>query len=250
MIPVRFHHLKAIGTKSPAYAQMVMRGEEQAPTTAMQLGSGVDAILLGGKRVICYPGATRRGKEWEAFAADNADAEILSRGEYDKAMGMVAAVRANKDAMRLLDGKRQQRLLWHHGERLCQSTPDVYADDFVTDLKTGQSSDPKRFTGQALRYCYNAQLAFYGEALRKLELSTVRDHYIVAVESSPPFPVTILRLTERAIEAGDRMWRGWFEQLRACEESDMWPGYVQSIVDLDVPEDMPEFTFGDESEAA
>jgi hypothetical protein len=78
--------------------------DEKAPTTAMQRGSGVHAILSGKKKVIGYPGAVRRGKEYDAFVAAHQDHEILTMAEYDKAMRMAEAIRASKVAEPFLKG--------------------------------------------------------------------------------------------------------------------------------------------------
>ena len=71
---------------------------------------------------------------------------------------------------------------------------------------------------------------------------------LLAVESTAPYVVTVFRVTERALEQGRRTYRLWFERLMACEEADEWPGYVQSVVPLDVPES-DEVTFGEEEAA-
>ncbi|HYF25325.1 MAG TPA: hypothetical protein VD931_06265, partial [Baekduia sp.] len=54
------------------------------------------------------------------------------------------------------------------------------------------------------------------------------------------------RLTSRALEQGERLWRLWFERFQVCEQSGYWPAYAESVVDLDVPDDV-ELTFSDEA---
>jgi hypothetical protein len=71
--------------------------------------------------------------------------------------------------------------------------------------------------------------------------------YVVAVESTPPFPVTVMRLTDRALDQGERLCTSWMETLLNCEASNFWPPYAQSIVPLDVPDD-PEIEFSDGEE--
>ena len=70
--PVRFSHLRAYG-RSAMHGHHARTQPEQEPTAAMQLGSAVHALVLGNKPVVAYPGAVRRGKEWEAFAAAHGD---------------------------------------------------------------------------------------------------------------------------------------------------------------------------------
>lgn len=250
MIPVRFHHLKAVA-RSPLHLRSCLDGEEKASTSALEKGTAVHALLFGTKTVTFYPGAVRRGKEWDGFKAAHEGDCILTATEYEKAMRMAERVSNHKDAMWALDGVREKTILWKYLGRECRSTPDVFSPEmgFVTELKTCANADPQRFTWQALRMAYHAQLAYYMEAVAQSGLGTPRSAYVVAVESTAPYPVTVLRLTDRALDAGQRMFRLWFERFLACEQANAWPAYVESIVDLDVPEDDLELTFGDDDAA-
>ena len=64
------------------------------------------------------------------------------------------------------------------------------------------------------------------------------DHYIVAVETSRPYCVVVYQAAPQAIDIGRRQYRLWWEQLRACEDSDAWPGYATGVVPWDVAEDV------------
>lgn len=246
--PIRFSHLKAAG-RSPAHARLALMGEGDDETRSMERGSATHALLFETVPVVAYPGAVRRGKEWEAFQANHADDLIVTAADYEKANRMADAVRANYLAQDVLRGTREKTLLWKDGGRECRATPDV-ADylNHVTELKTCATADPQRFTWQALRMHYHAQLAWYLDAVVACGLGRPQAAYIVAVESSAPWPVTVLRLTDRALEAGRRACRLWFERLRGCERTGEWPAYSQSVLDLDVPDEF-ELDFGD-SEAA
>jgi hypothetical protein len=239
MDPVRYSRLKQMA-KSPAHYLAAVTEE----TTSMARGSAVDALLLGTQRVICFPGKVRAGKDWERFQLDNADALVLTRKELDRALAMAAAVRSSKPAMRALDGAHMTEIAWSFLGRECLSHPDVVGDGFVTDLKTTESADPKRFYWAAQRYHYFGQLAFYDAAVRQSGRGDPQAHFIVAVESLRPHPVTVLRLTPRALEQGQREFRLWFETLLACEAANAWPGYCESVVDLDVPDDAVELVYG------
>jgi exodeoxyribonuclease VIII len=229
--------------KSPAHYRAALNLE----TTSKQRGSGVHSVILGEGRVVAYPGAVRRGKEYEAFVAAHPGYEVLTRGDYERVMGMVDALRANDEAMALLTGQHEVELDWSYLGRACQSHVDVIGDGraFITELKTAVTAEPWRFGRQALQFGYHAQLAFYREALMASGARTAPEAFVVAIESSAPYPVTILKLTDRALDFGARLFRLWFERLLACEAADAWPGYVQTTVPLDVPEDL-ELTYGSE----
>lgn len=212
----------------------------------MERGSAVHAILLESMRVTCYPGR-RAGKVWESFALENADALILTEKEYERAEAMAESVRQHPLAMRALEGSREQRLEWEMSGLPCRGTPDIWCPERVTDLKTTRSSKPDEFERYAVRAFYPAQLAWYGEGLRILGLADPQEYLIVAVESEAPYPTTVFRLTQRALEDGTKKWRLWFERLKVHIEAGVWPGYSEGVEPIDVPEEMPEFAFADEA---
>src|ERR1700682_597607 len=107
--PVRFSHLRAYG-RSPAHGQRA-RSHESDETTAMERGTAVHALLFDTRKVCAYPGV-RRGKDYEAFAAEHACDAILTLNEYEKALRMADAVRTSKVAEPFLKGAYEQTLLF------------------------------------------------------------------------------------------------------------------------------------------
>jgi hypothetical protein len=246
-LPVRFSNLKRMA-QSPAH--YLAAAQDQKPH--LERGSALHSLVLGGKEVIAYPGKVRRGKEWEAFQADHPESLILTQTESGRTFAMAAAVQANKLAMTVLEGRHELEIDWSLAGRAMQAHVDVVGpgNAYVTELKGTQCGAPDRFAHLALRYAYHAQLASYMDAVASSGEGEPREAYVVAVESSAPYVVTTLRLTERALDQGRRLFRLWFERLRACEESGEWPGYAQSIVPLDAPEDELELIFGASQEVA
>lgn len=234
-VPVRFSHLRAYG-RSAAHGKHARIAAKDDPTYAMERGSAVDAILFGHKKVIGYPGATRRGKEYDAFAAAHDGYEILTMTEYEKAGRMADAVRACKLAEPLLNGVTQDTLLFKWMGLDCRTTPDVRGPDFLTELKTSASSDPVRFVWHARRMHYHAQLRFqeYGCAQHG---HRIRDHWIVCVESDEPHPVTVFHLEPEAREEGEKLLMLWAERLKNSEASNEFPPYVSCAVPLVWPKD-------------
>lgn len=100
-IPIRFHHLKAAG-RSAAHARMVMSGEEDRRSYSLERGDALHALVFGTRKVTCYPGKVRRGREWEAFRAAHAEDDVLTGSDYDRAQRMAEAVTRREDAMELL----------------------------------------------------------------------------------------------------------------------------------------------------
>lgn len=240
--PLRFSRLKLMA-KSPAH----YAAYKPEPTGAMETGTAADRLLLGGK-VIAYPGPVRRGKDYEAFCAQNPDALIVTQKEGALALGIAEAVQNCPDAVRLLTGTRQQTIYWDFNGRPCRGTPDVRGDGFLTDLKTGETSDPRFFPFKVRRFAYHAQMSFYETGVSLAKLPPVTQSYIVAVEQTPPYVVTVYRLTDQTIEFGARLWRLWLEQLQVCEASGAFPSYSQSIVDLDLLDDEEVLDLSDATE--
>lgn len=240
MKPLHFSHLKHIG-ESAAHAHYY--GEHgMVQTPSMKLGDIVDktvfSLATGCKPVLLYPDR-RAGKAWEEFRDAHQDAYILIESEKRKVYGMAEAVMKKADAMLVLGGKQQHTFQWHIGKRLCEGTPDAFGDDYLSELKTTKSSKPQKFERDGRHMAYHAQLAWYHNGLVLSKLAKPRSHYVVAVESKVPHPVTVFELTERAKDQGTRLWRLWFEQFLTCEESNCWPEYVEGIVPFDVPDDAP-----------
>lgn len=224
--PIRFSRLKLFG-KSPAH----FVGQPPPDSSAIDVGAAAHSMILGGRRIVAYTAGRRYGKEFDKFAADNADALILTSGEYRRAERMAAAVMSHADAMRVLDGVREQTMTWNVQGRACRGTPDVRGETFITELKTGETSDPNYFPFKMRRFCYHGQLAWYSDGAVLAGHPDPRDHYIVAVEAAPPHVVTVFNVSDW-IDLGRRIVRLWFERLRQCEAANEWPGYSQAIVRL------------------
>lgn len=237
--PVRFSHLKAYG-RSPAHG-LHSRISEWKPTKPMLLGTAVHALAFGTKKVIAYEG-TRRGKDWEAFKVDHQDAHILSMAENYDARNMADALLKHQEAARVLQGVTETTSSFTWYGRECRSTPDVRGDGYMTDLKTCANADPSHFVWHSARMSYHAQMRMQQMAC---EQDIDAPAYLVAVESKPPYPVTVFRMTEGALMEGEKLLCLWMERLKSCEESQQWPGYVQSIVPLDIPGDV-DLVYGDD----
>jgi hypothetical protein len=242
--PLHFSNLRHMARSPAHYRASIL--EPRDPTAAMRFGRVVHAVLLGQPYKVWE--GTRRGKDWERFeAAAGPDALIVTIDEYDRAMRCCDAVGANALATPLLVGGHEIEWTWTTLGRKCAGRIDVLGDPFITEFKTASSTEPMQFIRGALRLCYHAQLAWYIDATQ----SIANVAHIVAVEVAPPYCVQVFTLSPRAIEAGRKLYRLWLERLLVCEAANEWPGYCQSIVPFDVPdESAPLIIDGEEVEAA
>lgn len=240
-IPVRFSHLKAFG-RSAAHGHLARTSEFKA-TKAMLVGTAVHAVTFGTKEVAAYDGV-RRGKAWEEFRDGHPHLHIMSPAEYYDVSNMASALKRSDLAMDVLRGVTETTVAFDWYGRKCRATPDVRQTGGVTDLKTTVTSDPAKFMWQSAKMGYHAQLRMQQIACG---LDIDAPAHIVAVESKPPYPVTVFRLTEDALMAGEKLLFLWMEKLKACEDAGEFPGYAQSVVELGIPGDV-ELDFGDDNE--
>jgi len=243
-VPMRFSTLKLIQQSPLHYWFACQRAYEE--TLSMRLGSGAHAILFGTPYVVWS--GRRQSKAWDAFEAEHAGETILTQSEYQKAWDMAEAIRSHPIAKRLLftDTVLEKRIDWEWQGRAFRSTPDAASRTTCVDLKCLRSAEPDKVKWQSNNMGYHVQAAVYKRALNSTGLHHIKDNYLVVVENKQPHPVTVLRFTETALESGDRIAAGWLEQAMACEAAGNYPGYTQTIVDLELP--MTDFIFDDDDE--
>ena len=249
---LHFSTLKWFG-RSPAHYNYY-RTHPSAPTSAMHLGSAIHNLILeNGSAIVKFGGASRRGKAWDEFMssaiANYADSIILTESEYETAEAATEAVLAHAGAGSLLHGLKEQTFDWTQNGKVCRGTCDAVNGNMV-ELKSTNDARPDFFSRTAMRLSYYAQLPWYmdgynanrllsRESAHSITLAPLVERaFIVAVETSPPYVVQTFELTANAIDFGRRQYRLWMERLHVCEESGIWPGYVESDVPLDVAEEL------------
>ena len=237
---LRFSTIKHFASSPAHFAYW--HGREMEPSAAMRIGTAVHAAVLGGAPVVRYDG-TRRGKAWDDFEASHPGATILTATEYDTAQACRNAIWYNGEAFKhcgLGIGINERLIEWDFNGVPFRSTPDRYygPSDAATlvELKTTRSAQPAKFLRDATSRHYHAQLGVYRAALASVGV-TVAKALIVAVETVPPYNVTVLELTDRALDVGYRTACGWLEQYKVCEASGEWPGYAQAPIPFDIVEE-------------
>lgn len=238
-LEVRFTRLKAWTLSGRHYLQACQGDVDES--VAIRIGAAFHAGLFLNRPVRRFPGR-RAGKAWERFqrrAADD-DAVVLIDSEYAKTTAMIRAVKEHPRAMELLfaDTVTERTLRWERGERKCRSTPDAVhmKADHQAELKSTRCAEPRWLAREALRRFYHAQMSFYDQPIERELGRRPGEDRIVAVENVPPYNVTVLRLTDEARELGDKLVHKWFERLLAAELHNYYGHYVETDVDLELPE--------------
>lgn len=224
-------------TKSPAhYAYAIDHPKET--TRSMRVGSCLDALVFPGVRDFVVFDGDRRGKAWTEFAERHAAREIFTASEHADALGAARAVLESKEAAPYLVGEHQPVMQWEYEGVPCAAGIagvrggfDVLGADFITDLKGSRTAEPDAFARHAFQQLWHAQLAFYGYVAPPL-LQPV----LIAVEMVAPYVVSVFKLSPALVVAGQKTVRLLIERYKSCVASGHWPGYVQSAVDLDLPQ--------------
>lgn len=231
--PVRFHHLKAV-ERNPRLARLKLEEPDDEDTddrdmgASVEIGRGCHHLVFGTRRVVCYEGKRDdRVKAWQTFQAENADAYILTVSEYEKAQAMAEAVLFDPEAHPLLQGcVFEKTLLFELDGRPCRVTPDIrHPTAFVADFKSTKSAQPEEFLRDADRRRYYAQVAWQRLGTELALGYRPTEGYIIAVESVPPWPVTVVELEPELLDEGEDWCRRQLAKLIECETRDLWPSY-------------------------
>lgn len=191
-------------------------------------------------------------KDWRTNAAKAEKAAAHEAGEipllvadYATVCAMAKALRENPLAAKLLDagrGRPEASLFWEDPDTGCPMRcrvdwlPDPGSDPFiVVDYKSTASADPETFGVSAARYGYHTQDANYRDAVKALGLHDDPHFLFIAQEKEPPYLVSVIELTEDAIDAGRARMRRAIDIYLQCMETDHWPNYTDdeiALVDL------------------
>lgn len=260
-VPCRFSTLKQFALSPLHYWHACQDSFEE--TLSMRIGSGAHALLFDQPIAVWNEPAKngngkakRAGDRWNAFRAENAGKTIVNAKEHWVARNIADAIRRHPLASELLESAAdvEKRIDWSWDGREFRSTPDVLGETFMVDLKCLRSAEPERVMWQSRSMNYHAQAALYKRAVKAAHGTDLADCYLLVVENKPPHPVTVMRFSSGALDQGDRSCVLWNERRRMHEETNEWPGYVQSIVELALPgeEEIDDLglIFGDEESDA
>jgi PDDEXK-like domain of unknown function (DUF3799) len=258
---VHWSELKEI-TRSAAHYKLACE-EAKTPTQPIIIGAVTDSIVFGNRGYAIYPDredektgkmvkAVRNGERWEKFRLENEGKILCIPTEYEVARGAAEAVLANPIARELLEGCEFQKVLqWSmlgldcaagiagerggldaNNPRGCRKTK---GRPYIVDLKVTSCTEPDEFERHCWRMKWHGQGAYYKNGAHESNIEA-EEYILIAVEGSRPHNVTCFRVTERSLEMGDQLVSTCAERLRACDAEDFFPGYVQELVDCDVPE--------------
>jgi hypothetical protein len=234
--------------RSPAHYKLWADGTVPAEETpALSFGRAFHMALLEPERFAkAYASAkkfdrrTTAGKAaYAAWIEEIGDAEPLLFDDMLAITNMVASVRAHPLAGAMIcDGEAELTLSWRDmstGLR-CKSRLDYYVRSLamIVDVKSTEDASREAFRRDIAKYGYHRQDALYRGAALELELPV--EHFcLMAVEKSPPHAVATYTLDAEAIGSGYSSVRRDIETLAKCMQEDRWPGYPETIQQIDIP---------------
>ena len=216
----------------------------EPPTDSMAFGTLAHTLLLEPEKA-----GNILGRDWDhrskAGLARTADLEdngywVVTRKELDDATNLVAAVRGNRDASRLL-GRGYNEISGFAtlaGRRFRVRFDYLpirnggYFKYFV-DLKTATTSMFDNLERAAAKYGWHIQAAIYHDMLELLTGSTPAPVWVV-VESSAPYRVAVLDLTYLLPDGRDT-YHAALDVLAACRRRRRWPAGRDGLQALYLP---------------
>jgi exodeoxyribonuclease VIII len=231
--PLSYSALKQFD-KSPNHL-LAYWDRDLVPSSAMIKGRLIHTLVLEpdtfSENYAVFEGKVKRGKAYDEFALENEGKDIISEKDLDDAQAVRDAVWANPIAKDLFDITEEVEKAFEDdimGHRM-KGFIDGIGKDFIFDLKTTQSSEPRKFARDAYSYGYHLQAAIY------LEATGQDDYYIISVESAAPYNVTVFKMT------GDMIMRGFSELKRILADYDAWDGKPSSYSEIIEPLSLPEW---------
>lgn len=249
----QLNHLK----KSPLHLKAYL-ASDPTPTPAMVLGSQVHTCVLEHDRFltdyVVGPGGDRRLKKTKQAYTELEEQgwkpeSIIAPAVYEQILSIRSSVLSNPIACKLLlpdEGAVTEASMFWSDEKTgvrCRGRIDaIPAKDseygaVLADLKT--TRDCGAFAKSAYDFGYYRQAAFYLSGYARGELSPweiERTAFaIVAVESTPPFGLSIFQFSDEALDLGNSEIDELLAIYKHCQDTNEWPGYEQGIQELSLP---------------
>lgn len=226
--------------KSPAhYKEYVANPPE--PTPAMEFGTAAHTLVLEpqlfNQQYAIFNGeGTRASKEYKAFAAAHAGKEILKQDEYDRLLGMQAALKQHALATSLLfvePGVSELELHWSDHDVACKGKLDRYLTkgNVIVDYKTAADASDAAFNSyKAKSLGYYLQASHYQSGIKHAyQLESVPAFVFVVQETEAPFAIQVYELDPQSVDAAHGKRMELLEMYRVCMETGSWPSYPEEI---------------------
>ncbi|HWB37514.1 MAG TPA: PD-(D/E)XK nuclease-like domain-containing protein [Rugosimonospora sp.] len=230
-------------------ARYIYEADHPKPSTkAMELGTAAHRMILGVGPELHrmsfddYRSGAARAERDEAYERG---AVPLKPAEYDQVQQMADAIRRNELAAVLLGGtgRAEQALFWRDPptkvwrRALLDWLPPRGPDGrvYLADYKTAESAHPDAISKSLVNYGYHQQGAWYVDAVRALGLADDVPYLLVVQEKTAPYLVSVVQLTEVAMDAGRHENRKAISLFAQCMKTGHWPAYAEGVTQVGLP---------------
>lgn len=217
-------------------------------SAAMDRGSLVDAMLLGGKGIVRISGfddwRTKEAQAARKVARANGEIPALDH-EYETAAEAVRHIRSRLQEFGLtLDESQQLAVEWtevatNGREVLCRGKLDNFSRTkaLIWDLKVRDNVKPRKCESHIIDMGYEIQGAAYTHAVELLHPElTGRVRFLdLFCEPEAPHCMTPIEFGGTLRELGRSKWQRAVDTWEHCLRTNTWPGYVTEIYRAEAP---------------
>jgi hypothetical protein len=216
----------------------------QPGSQAFDIGKLAHKVILGeGADVVVVEAAN-----WMSKAAKESRDHARAEGqipclvsEWDAVQQMRDSLLRNSTAEALLaDGEAELSGYWRDeptGVGL-RFRPDWMTEfdgrTVCVDVKTTVSADPREFGRSVAKFSYDLQAYWYTRGLHAHGINDARFLFL-AVEKTPPYPVSVIELDAEALARGEASMRRAIDLYADCLSRDEWTGYGDLVHTVSLP---------------
>jgi hypothetical protein len=208
------------------------------------LGNGPDIVVATNPDGAPYDNWMTKDAKKQRDDARAAGKTPLLAKELAQCQAMAAALEAHPLAWDLLDpehGQAEQSLFWRDERtgiwlraRLDWMYHPRTGQLIIVDYKTTDCAHPDKFAKSAADFGYHQQHAWYVDAATAVTgLDT--DFWFIAQEKTPPYLVSVVRLTDDSVRIGRNRNTYAIDTYRGCVASGEWPGYGNNVHEVALP---------------
>ena len=206
----------------------------QEPTDALRLGTLVHCLTLTPNQldheflVTAYERRSHAGKARYAELTETGFT-VIKPAELEKARALVATLKADPDARRLLKGGKKERMIIQpraRGLLPLKARLDIHHESQrqVVELKTTYSIRAVETAMEHYRYPLSA--AFYRDLSKSLSV------VLVFIQTREPFEVAVIPLDNAHLQDGREQWQSALSRFDQCWAANDWPDAAPTA-DLD-----------------
>lgn len=209
-----------------------------------RVGTAIHTFLLENdrflKEYVVTPdkGKTKASKEaYEEFITAHPGCTYVSESEMIMLLGIANQVEKHASARELIKlGQAEESFFWTDEETgiLCKCRPDLRCVPFaIMDVKSTNNASPEAFQREVAKFNYDLSAAMYQEGVYRVT-GEKQDFAWLAVEKEAPYAVALYNADDY-LETGYKKFRRALRLLKACRESQQYPGYQPDGIAVTLP---------------